>query len=166
MDIECGVHSLVLLLSLWCVWVQIRISLAFGYQIHRTQWTIPSSIVAFVSHLGTHMTVLCCASVYIAFSTLVWRLQECRYSIWTGKGCLKGTWLHQGSVVSWIEKAERYHYFTGPSLVMHTVDSLHYFTSTHIVYVYYNISDSFHSTNALTLLTLLISLCITQLQPE
>ena len=27
------------------------------------------------------------------------------------------------------------------SLVMHTVDSLHYFTSAHIVYVYYNISD-------------------------
>ena len=92
---------------------------------------------------------LCVASWYtydrgllrisLAFSTLVWRLQECRYSSWIGKGCLTGTWLHQGSMVWWIEKAEQYHYFTGPSLAMYTVDSLHYFTSALIVYVYYKV---------------------------
>ena len=60
---------------------------------------------------------LCVASWYtydrallrisLAFSTLVWSLQECQYLSWTGKGCQKGTWLHQGSVVWWIEKSER-----------------------------------------------------------
>ena len=130
-----------------------------------------STVVVFLVCLGTNMhqfsirlpntpnttnnplfyCCLCVASWYtydrawlrisLAFSILVWRLHECLYSSWTGRGCLTGMWLHQGSVVWWIEKAERHHYFTGPSLPIHSVDSLHYFTSTHIVYVYYNISD-------------------------
>ena len=44
-----------------------------------------------------------------------------------------------GGVMNW--ESRTIPLLNGPSLVMHTVDSLHHFTSAHIVYVYYNISD-------------------------
>ena len=93
-----------------------------------------STVVVFVACLGTNMHLfsirlpntpnamnnilfyccLCVTSGYkydrvllhisLAFSTLVWRLHKCRYSSWTGKRCLKDTWLHQGSVVCELRK--------------------------------------------------------------